>query len=284
MSDTINRHIPFPVKCGVLFGGVYNIGGWLFLGLGLIIYWHYAFNIDLSFLHFTGNIIKTNGKVIDSFELMDSDDDEPIFETHYKFKTSEGVEFEDFSYSTGFSISKDKIIRVEYPEGNPQYSRVEGLRREAYGPNALFVLLFPVAGLILIFTGSKKSIIILKLLKSGQLAHGKLVSKEQLDIKVNDDPVYKLTFQFKDELGNTYHISEKTHMTYVLEDDDTEKLLYMKDNPDCATMIDSIPSSPVLDEAGNVSPSSTAHSLMPAILPLLTIVGHGMYAAVRFIL
>jgi hypothetical protein len=283
MNFAINRDIAFSTKWGVLLGGFPHQFGWFFFGFGLIFFWVFAINADVSFLHYTGDTITVEGIVTDSIKTGASENEAPIFENHYTFTTKEGIEFEAFSYSTGRDIQMGKTITVEYPEGKPQYSRVMGMRRQMFGTIALFVAIFPMIGLMFIFSCIKKSLRGIKLLKYGQLTNGKLVSKVPTNTSINDQTVYKLTFHFQDAMGNDFDISEKTHLPHLLEDDIEERLLYLKSNPNCAVMLDSLPTSPSIDEKGNVKSPSSIKSLLSIVIPLATVMGHGSYIAIKFI-
>ena len=274
MSIAINRKIPITTKCSLLFGGFFNQFGWLFFGFGLIFFWVFAMNTDLSFLHFTGKIITVEGIATDSFETGASENDISVFENHYKFTTTEEDEFESFSYSTGRNIQIGKTVTIEYPEGKPQYSRIKGMRRHTFGPAALLVVIFPLVGLAFIFLGIRKSMRAIRLFKNGELTKGKLISKVPTNTQINEQTVYKLTFRFKDKLGNEFSVSEKTHLPDLLEDEKEESLLYLQNNPDYAIMLDTLPSSPSINEEGDIKSSPFIKSLLPIIIPLITILGH----------
>ncbi len=281
MNSAINRDIEFFTKCGVFFGGFQNQLGWFFFGFGLIFFWIFGMNADLSFLRYTGNTITVQGIATDSIETRFSENETPIFENHYKFTTKEGIEFEEFSYSTGQDIQIGKTITVEYPEGKPEYSRIVGMKREIFGTVALFVVIFPIIGLVYIFSNIKKSLRGIKLLKYGRLTKGKLISKTPTNTRINGQTVYKLTFHFQDALGNKFFVSEKTHLLHLLEDTPEKRLLYLQSNPNCATMLDTLPTAPLIDETGNVK--SLSIKLFPILIPLAIIVGHGSYLAIKFI-
>ena len=282
MNVSINRDVSFFTKCGVFFGGNQNQFNWFFFGFGLIFFWMFTMNADLSFLRYTGNIITVQGIVTDSIETYFSENKIRIFENHYKFKTKEGIEFEEFSYSTGQNIQIGETVTVEYPEGKPEYSRIRGMRRQMFGIVVLFVLIFPIIGLVGIVFGIKKSLCRIKLLKYGRLTKGKLISKVPTNKRINDQTVCKFTFHFKDVLGNKFFVSEKTHLLHLLDGDAEKRLLYLKSNPNCAVMFDLLPTSPLIDEKGNVK-SSLVDSLFAISIPLATIVGHGSYMIIKFI-
>ncbi len=279
------RNITISAKSAVLFGGILNQLGWIFLSAGLISVWVVAMNADLSFIHFTGKIETVEGVATHSFKTKVSDDGDPVFENHYKFKTKEGIEYNDFSYAVDQDIESGTAITIEYPKGKPQYSRIIGMQRNIYGAVAvLFPIPFLGIGLWLILSSMKKSLRGLHLLKYGQLTKGKLISKVPTNMKINEQTVYKLTFCFQDNLGSKFNVSEETHLPHLLEDDIEEKLLYSKRNPNYAIMLDSLPCFISIDKNGNVTTPLSAEAILYSYIPISTIIGHGIYIIIRFIL
>ena len=59
----------------------------------------------------------------------------------------------------------------------------------------------------------------IRLFKNGELTKGKLILKVPTNTKINEQTVYKLTFRFKDKLGNEFSVSDKTHLPDLLEYD-----------------------------------------------------------------
>lgn len=227
MINHRNRSIPATTRLSILFGGGLNQVGWFIFGFGMIFFWGFVMKVDLSFIHFSGEITTVEGVATDSFETGASVNERSVYENHYRFTDNEGLGFNEFSYATGRGIKVGKSVTVEYPVGEPQYSRIKGMRRKAFGPVLLIVAVVPLAGLIIIFFGIRKALRVLTLLRNGELALGTLVSKERTSTQINDAYVYKLTFSFQDSSGIDHEITEKTHQTHLLEDDNEEYLLYL---------------------------------------------------------
>ena len=277
MSLIEERNISITARCGILFGGVLNQFGWFFLGFGLIFFWGFATKADFSFIHFQGEVVTVEGIATEWLETNVSINETPVIENRYKFTSEDGIEFEDFSYSTGRSVEVGKPVAVEYPKGKPKYSRIVGMKRQPFGLFVLLVAIFPLAGLVLILAGIKKSRRTLKLLKYGKITTGKLVSKVRTNTQINDQTVYKLTFCFGDEAGNAYDVTERTHRCHLLEDDSEERLLYLSQDPNCATMIDSLCSAVSIDDEGKVTSKAPLKAFCSLLIPLATIWGHGFH-------
>jgi len=283
MSVATYRKIPLSTKCSILFGGFANQFGWAFFGFGMIFFWGFAMNSDLSSLYFTGEVITVEGTATRSTEVDASEGNVTVIENQYRFRTEDGVEFEGRSYATGQRIHAGETITIEYPEGKPQYSRIKGMRRHIFSPFVLFVVIFPLVGLIFILLGLKRSIRALRLLKYGEMTKGKLISKVRTNTKINGRPLYKMKFRYKDYMGNEFELTEKTLTPYVLEDQSEENLLYSRHKPAYAAMLDSLPSSASINAYGSIEPSSLVRVIFLMFFPLLTIVGHGIYVVNTYV-
>jgi len=116
------------------------------------------------------------------------------------------------------------------------------MRADAFGAwIGLLVLIFPLVGILMLFFGSKKAVNSVIILKYGEVAKGKFISKESTNVEINDETVYKLKFEFTAKDGQKYTTYAKTHKTHVLEDDEFEKLVYDKDEPENTVLLDTLP-------------------------------------------
>lgn len=88
--------------------------------------------------------------------------------------------------------------------------------------------------------------------------------------------VYKLTFEFTDDFGNSYKATAKNHITDLLEDESKEQLLYDPKNPSYAVMLDNLPGSPDVDDMGNIQVADLGRSIRSLILPVIIIFGNGI--------
>jgi hypothetical protein len=69
----------------------------------------------------------------------------------------------------------------------------------------------------------------------------------------------------------------------MLEDEPEEPLLYDPLLPSYAVMLDDLPGSPRIDDAGNIKCKSPAAAILLLIIPLATLLGHGTYLYLRFV-
>lgn len=276
------RAIPATVWINIFFGGFTNQFGWIFFGFGMVFFWIFALQADMSFLLFTGEHVTTQGVITESRETNASEDEKSIYENHYTFVDEHGKRIQDFSYATGKWLREGAEVTVEYPAGRPYYSRIQGMRRKMFGPAVLFVLIFPLVGLVFLFFGISKALKIAQLLQQGILTKGKLLSKEPTSTTVNEQRVYKFTFSFQDRLGRKFEVIEKTHKVHLLRDDNEEDLLYLQNAPEQAILVDSLPGSPKISRQGDILASSFKSALFHIIFPAIVLTGHGTYIYFMF--
>jgi hypothetical protein len=283
------RRVPFLVRCSVLFGGVINQMGWLFFGFGLIFFWAFGLNSDVtSFLYFLGERETVRGTIISAGRPVaseggsDTSEGTPIYANYYAFRTPDGRQYQGVSYATGRQLQEGSSALVEYCKNNPSISRIKGMRRAIFGPFGLISVLFPLVGFFIIYAGLKKGFKASRLLKHGRIGLGKLKSKVPTNTRINEQRVYQLTFEYSPDEGGTYEVVTKTHLVDALEDDEQEKLLYDPYKPSYAVMFDNLPGSPRIDELGNIRARSMLRSLAFLVIPLVTIIGHGIYIYLKY--
>jgi hypothetical protein len=284
------RNVPLSVRLRVLFGGALNQAGWFFFGFGLAFVWAFTLNADLtSWYRFRGQLDTAQGKVIYSKKTLFSKGGSkhskgtPVYAIHYAFTNPDGTEYKGLSYKTGKQLNEGKTVTIEYPQGKPQTSRIKGMRQKPVGFFGIFPVVFPMIGLLFIIGGIKKGIKANRLLTLGEQTTGQLKSKEKTNTKVNKKPVYKLTFEFNTAEGMTYETVAKTHETGKLEDQAQEPLLYDPVLPSYAVMLDDLPGAPRINDTGNIQAGSASKTIMTLIIPLATIIGHGIYIYLKFL-
>jgi hypothetical protein len=274
----------------VLFGGTLNQAGWFVFGFGLVFVWAFTFNADLtSWYRFRGRLDSTEAKVLYSKDTGFSEGGSkhhrgtPVYVVHYSFIGPDDAEYKGASFNTGRQLKEGQKVTVEYPQGKPRTSRIKGMRRKPVGLFGLFPVVFPLLGLLFIITGTKKGIKANRLLALGEQTTGTLKSKEKTRSQVNKKNVYKLTFEFKTTEGTTYQAVAKTHETKKLEDQKEEPLLYDPVLPSYAVMLDDLPGNPRIQENGTIKAGSAGMTIKVLVIPLATLIGHGIYIFFKFL-
>jgi hypothetical protein len=237
-----NRKIPVGVQLKIWFGNVITIIGLAFFIMGLPFSFAFLSFSDFFGPSFSDEDPKTIATIVSSTPTSSYINDIKVFEINYEYKTSDGNTFNGSGYTTGNIFRIGSEIKVQYQQDNFAVSKSNDLRSSEFGGGfTLFVLIFPVIGLIMLFFSTKKAIKEVYILKIGELAEGRLLSKIPTNTKINNQTVYELQFQFEATNGQMYQAKCRTHQYYRLEDEQLEKLVYDPDMPSNAVMLDALP-------------------------------------------
>lgn len=284
------RPVPLLVRMKVLLGGFLVQFGCVFAGFGMIFVWAFTLNSDLtSWYHFRGPLETAEATVHDSKQTTFSvggskrRSGTPIYANHYWFVGPGEVEYEGVSYRKGRQLGQGQKVTVEYPPGQPQRSRIKGMRTSPVGLFGLMPIIFPVVGLCLMAVGLRKGIRGNRLLAIGRQTSGKLKSKVSTGTRVNNRSVFKLTFEFTASDGTVHEAVAKSHKPELLEDEAEEPLLYDPFRPAYAVMLDALPGSPRTDADGNIRAGSPGAVLLCLAIPAVTVLGHAGYIYVKFL-
>ena len=280
------RPVPFLVRLRVLFGGFISQFGWLFFGFGLIFVWAFTANMNLKgWLALRGELENTQG-VITKIEKHTASRGKhgtrTYYQHYYSFEGPDGIEYTGFS-KQDYSLKVGEKVTILFPKDIPNVSKISGMQASVIGPMGLIPVVFPVIGLCLIIAAFRKGLKANGLLANGVLGKGRLKYKEKTNTQVNNQPVYKLTFEFSTPEGTSYEVSAKTHMPEKLEDQQEEPLLYEPIYPKNAVMLDNLPGAPRIDENGNIRAGSPLVALLSLVIPVGGIIGHGVYIYIRFL-
>lgn len=277
------RGVPISVRLKVFFGGFNNQFGWLFFGFGMIFVWIFTLQSDVtSFFLFSFQTSNTQGIVTRVEESNASENDTTIFELNYTYFDNLGREHTGKSYSTGYP-SVGNNVAVEYLDGFPSISRVQGMRRKPFGAFGLIAAIFPLIGTAFLAAGIRYGIKANRLLGHGRIAFGKLVSSEATGTLINNQPVIKLIFSFTANDGEEYEAVAKTHQPGDLRDEAEEPLLYDENDPYYAVLLDDLPGSTEFDSSGKLLNAGVWETAKVLFLPTATVIGHGFYFLVSIL-
>jgi hypothetical protein len=268
------RAIPWLVRARVLFGGMLNQFGWIWLAFSMIFVVVFIGGSGLKAVFFSFAPTETApGTVLRVEETNSSENDYSIYAIHYIFRIDQREQdYYGVSYTTNpAAYSEGREVQVDYQTGTPANSRMQGARMSKFGLGVLFVLIFPLVGVFLLAGGLRLGIRGLRLLRMGTMAQGTLIRKESTSTRINEQMVYKLTFEFADRNGTRYQTSAKTHLTENLQDEDFERVLYDPANPHYAVLFDNLPGRPEVDALGRILPGSPLRSGLVMIFPALTL-------------
>jgi hypothetical protein len=276
------RPVPPLLALGVMFGGFMQLFGALFFSAGMGFAWLFAADVDaLAQLAFHGPTVRTTATV-SGVTPSGKEGRRPLFEVSFGY-VHEGVSWSGQGYTfDGLRYEKGQPIQIEVRRNAPGRTRAEDLRIKRYGPEGLVTLIFPAVGIALLMSGTRRGLHALRLLKTGVLTTGRLVKKERTGGHVNNQPIYALTFAFRDQRGGSHTAEARTHETARLTDDSAEPLLYAPDKPDGAVMLDELPTLVEIRGNGQLAVGNPLTMVFRVALVLLLLGVHGFVALAFF--
>ena len=275
------RRVSFALVLQTLFGGGLQQMGWLFAGFGMIFVWAFVGQAEIAWSLRAGDLGRAQAQVLGMVETGASINDRKVYGTRYRYSVG-GRDFEGISYATGHHLREGQAASVEFSLAEPQMSRIEGMRSALFGPLVLFVLIFPGLGLAFVFGALPGRLRELHLLRHGLPGQGKLVDKSPTNMRVNEQRVYCLRFEFKAQDGRTGTAEVRSHMPEALEDDEQEAVLYDPRDLGRALVFDGAAGRPAVGTDGNLRGHAGAAAAR-LLLPLATLGGHGWWVWLRYL-
>jgi hypothetical protein len=242
------RPVPLSLRIINVFNGV-TLFGWIFFGFGMLFFYFFGGNADISFLTFRGPHPTVPGQVTKVDDTHASEGDERVHAHSYQYSVA-GRTLSGTSYTTGPAAEVGQPVVVEYDPAEPAQSRIAGMRRAVFGPWALILGILPLVGLLIMVFAMRSGARRNRLLRDGLLAMGQLKSKEATNMKVNRRRVYALTFEFTARDGTRHTAEARSSTPESLEDEAREPLLYDPANPSVAYLLDDAPARPGFDGTG----------------------------------
>jgi len=226
------RSVPTPLAIRVLFGGFLGQFGWLFVAFGMLFVWVFDAGGGVAeWFAFARGYETTEGTTTGWRSTSLSINEVPVYETSYRYDHPEAGTVSGASYATGSWEGEGQRVTVEYVPSDPTLSRIAGMRSSQGGLGVIFVVIFPVVGLVLALVALSKGLRTRRLLQVGRVTRGTLLTSEATSTRVNEQPVMKLTFEFQDERGGSWQAIAKTHQPHGLEDEERELLVYDPADP-----------------------------------------------------
>ena len=276
------RRVPARLRVKLLFDGAGQLG-WLIFGFGLIFVWVFGARPDLSFYRFWSGVETADGRVtqVTDTGITEGGDDHtpgrPVRAYDYAFVGPDGREYGGRSYTTSGRIDPNvQWVRIEFPQGDPRISRIQGMRRTILGPAGVLFYLFPAVGVVFIVWRIRSGLRTAALLRGGRLALGRVTAKAGTHTTANEKRVFRVSLNYQTEDGVPRTLTTRTADADKLGDDEQERVLYDPTNPARAVPFDTLPGSPQTDDQGQFRPAG-ARGLACFILPGVTLAGHGLY-------
>lgn len=268
------RSVSLGLWLRTVLGGWIQQFGWLFFGFGMVFFWAFGMQADVGWGLLAGETATVQGQVTDWRKTASSENETSVYETRYRFEL-DGQAYTGRSYATGRYESDGSRVTVEYAINDPQRSRIQGMRSKQFSAMALFVIIFPAIGLVFVLAGLRYGLRAARLLKVGEVAFGKLVNKTATNTRINEQTVWKLEFEFQTISGRRGLAEARSHVPASLEDEAEEPLLYDRDDPTKAVMLDGVPGNPEVTADRRLVLGSASGLLMVVALPALSLAGHG---------
>ena len=259
------RPVPLSLRILNFFNRTAQLG-WFLAGFGMIFFYFFGTNADLSFATFRPDG-ETTGRVVRLADTGASENEQQVRAAHYEYSVA-GRPFTGQSYSTGAAPSEGSQVTIEFDEDAPERSRIAGMRRALFGPWAMLVAIFPLVGFVILYFATRTGVKRNHLLREGILTTGTLLGSEPTNVYVNKRQVWKLTFTFVDRMGQRQELIARTTDTHRLKDEAGEPLLYDPDDPSRAYLLDEAPSRPKFERTGEMLGRPVA-ALFALIVPAL---------------
>jgi len=261
------RNVPISLAVTTAVG---SIIAWLLLAFSSLFFWLFCTRADLSFMTFRPPYEEAQGTVRAIKTTGASEDRQKIVRVDYSYRMA-GEELQGISYRLAPGPEAGEQVTVEYLPNAPRKSRIAGMRRDLWSPWILLVALFPAGCLIFVIISVRTGLRRCQLLGLGMVTTGKLIDKRRTSATINKQRVYELIFEFHSYDGRQFTTSARSHRTERLEDEHEEPLLYDPLDPSKAVLVDSLPSRPELDEAGNLRGAPAPFVLFALSLPALVV-------------
>jgi len=273
------RRVPLTLSIRVALGGALSQIGWGVMAFGMIFV--IAFDAGGAVrvaIRFAGDLSTVEGVSTGWRATNLSINEVRVYETAYSFRSADGYDVEGVSYQTGGYLEEGQPVTVEYVDSDPSLSRIRGMRASQAGPWVAFVYIFPVIGLVLALAGLRRGFRARRLLATGELALATLQSKEPTNTVINNQRVFRYTFEFEVPGGGRYEVVGKTHRRSVLEDEEAERVVYDPRDPAEATLLDELPCRPSIDRRGDFDTAGPSELVLAALNLVLPATAVAMYA------
>ena len=183
-----------------------------------------------------------SGHIVKTTETNATIGEEMVYAYEYQYEITDGRILAGTGYSTGDTKDDGDEITVQYKKDDPEKSLVADLRNSIFGVElAVFLLFFQGIGTLVLILSIIKTRRRILILKTGALANGRLLARESTKMKIDKQPVYKLTFEFTASDAKIYKVTVNSFRDGRLEDEIYEKLIYDQRNPEKAVLLDQLP-------------------------------------------
>jgi hypothetical protein len=270
------RHVPTSLRIRVLFGGVLQVFGWVFLGIGMFLVMAFVANSELlTAAHFDGPLVTAQGRVLRSEPTSMTVNKSAVHRVDFEFSVGD-TSYRGVSYTPRLPPQPPQQVVVEYARGTPSVACIQGMQSAALPAGVGFVLVFPLAGLVLVAIGLWQGHGRARLLQQAVTATGRLIRHEHTNARVNGRRVMRLTFAFTGERQQTREVVARSNR-HELMDESTPRTILYEPSGDAAAVVDALPGPPRAGAGGEWLPMPATEVLrvlaLPAFAVLLALLG-----------
>jgi hypothetical protein len=175
-------------------------------------------------------------------ETNSTENDEPVYEYRFTFRTKNETDVKGTSYSTGRIYTTGERVPVTYLPDKPSVAQLQDTRHTEFPWwTILLAGIFPFIGGVMLLAGALTGWRQIRLLALGRLTYARWINVTPTNTSVNDQPVMKYAFEFQAEDGQTYQGNSKSLPKAQLGDEANEPVLYLPAHPDRSMLLDAVP-------------------------------------------
>ena len=242
---SVKRRIPFNIVLRIWSANPLNVMG-IILSLFLLPFTLIMVPFsDFFSMPFSTNDPVTSGIITGSAETNAQIGSEVVYMYEYQWQLPDGRILSREGYSTGNTRNTGDEIKIYYKMNNPEKFRAVELRNSLFEGQlgAVFILVFQSAGLLLLFSGTRKVIHRYYLLRIGVISNSKMVDKKPNDENEKRNTIYTLTFEFTASNFITYRkiITPSLFQLPRLSGEGVKLILYDPDSPEDSLLLEQLP-------------------------------------------
>jgi len=236
------NNISLLMKISVSLSNVLALIGLVFTVIGLILTFSILSFIDLSINPIPNDSPIIEGELISTNPTNTTINERIVYEYNYIFNSPNGKTYSGVSYLNQEQSFTNNKVQVKYNSSKPENSCIVGMDTSSFPIwMLLFVIIFPIIGILLLYFGVKKGMKNIRILQFGKIALGTYNRRETTNASVNNRPVYKFYFDFIAHDNISYTATGETYQTHKVEDERLEPIIYNSVNPKEAVIIDTLP-------------------------------------------
>lgn len=190
-------------RVAMVFGMAFGLFGAVFIFL--FFPWNFLHDWRLR----GDSVAETTGKVLSAESTHLSINDTRVWEYRYDF-TLAGRPMQGECYTTGRRWDPGDAVTIRYLPHDPLVSCIKGARCSQGGVGGMVVLIFPVIGFGTAAWTLRRRHRAMSLLRNGKLGEAIVASVDRTGMKINYQPVFKVTLRLRDA-GTTTPVTIRCH-------------------------------------------------------------------------